>query len=154
MLNIIFYVSGSIFIAQILLKFVPVLKDKNVLIIALYCFMGLFAINILNKIVNFLSAKVFRLDELRKEYNQNINFFNQSVGLILFPVTVLITYSGLSQIAVYIGIISFFSSYILRIVRLMKINFVKQINIFYMFLYLCTFEIIPILYLIKALYVM
>jgi hypothetical protein len=153
LLNIIFYVSASIFIAQVLIRYMEPAVGKNLFVIALLSFIILFLIILLNKILNFFSAKIFRLDDIRREFNQNINFFNQTLGMILFPTVVLISYSGFSQIAVYIGISAVFISYLLRIIRLIKINFVKDIHIFYMFLYLCAFEIIPILYLIKALFI-
>ncbi len=150
-LNFIFFVSASIFIAQLLVRYLPEAKDAKLMVLAFYAFIPLFLILILNKTANYLSGKVFRLDDMRKEYNRSINFYNQVLGLILFPVTVMISYSGFSQFAIYVGIIASILCYLLRIARLMKINFVKQIDIFYMFLYLCTLEIVPVLYIIKTL---
>ncbi|NPA44325.1 MAG: DUF4271 domain-containing protein [Chlorobi bacterium] len=39
----------------------------------------------------------------------------------------------------------------MKIIRLFKINISKHLNILYLFLYLCTLEIIPLIYIAKIL---
>ncbi len=151
LLNFVFYISASFFTGYLISDYYFESKDTNLFILSFYALIVIFSVNMLNKTVNYISGKIFRLDELRREYNQNINYFNQSLGLILFPVFVLTAYTGISNIAVGIGITAVLLTYLLRIIRLIKINISKHVQMYYLFLYLCTFEIIPVLYLIKTL---
>ncbi len=148
-LLIIFLISGGIFSFQLFQKFGPSIKAEYYwLIIPL--FLILFTIFItLSKILNFISGKIFLQDEISIKYNHNITTFIQTLGIILLPITILVSYTNVSKLFIYIGIIMFVVIYLLKIFRLFKIIISKQLNILYMFLYLCTLEIIPILYIIK-----
>jgi len=128
----------------------PFISEHFLLIIPIL----ILAIGILisfNKVANYISGKIFLQDEISSEYNNNISIFNQSLGIIIFPITILITYTKTAEVFIYLGIVLFVLIYFLKIIRLFKINISKQLNILYLFLYLCTLEIIPILYIVKFL---
>ncbi len=148
-LYFIFIFSVIIFIYQVSQKFYPNIVEKFSWLIPIISFFFLLFIIISNQIINIISGKVFMINEIGEEYNHNINFFNQSAGIFLFPITVLISFSNFPEIFIYIGFAIILILYILKIFRLLKINFSKQMNILYMFLYLCTVEILPILYIVK-----
>lgn len=150
-LNIIFFISVSVFSFQIINIYFPELIIINPILILIASGILFLLLTLLTKLVSSLSGFIFQKSEISSEFNQNIDYFNQSLGLILFPLSFLISFSGIPKIAVYVGIISFLLLYLLRIIRLMQINFNNQISIFYMFLYLCTVEILPILYIGKTL---
>lgn len=148
-LFIIFFISSGIFILQLLQSFSSPIKSEYYLyLIPLFLFLFTILIS-LSKILNYISGKVFLQSEISSEYNNNINAFIQTLGIILVPITILISYTNVSKVFIYIGIIMVLIIYLLKIVRLFKINIRKQLNILYMFLYLCTLEIIPVLYIIK-----
>ena len=151
LLNLIFLISIGIFILQIIIIYFPSLLKVNTLLIIGIAIITIIVIILLNKFINYISGFIFLNLDISSEYNHNIDFFNHALGLILFPVTVLISLSDIPKVAAILGIIAFCLIYLLRIIRLIKINFNKQLNYFYMFLYLCTVEILPILILIKTL---
>ena len=151
LLTIMFFISATVFSFLVIKHFFPVFSNNNALLIICLSFVCLISVIFLNKLVNLVSGIIFMQQDISSEYNQNIDFFNQTAGLILFPASILIVYSSISVTAIYVGIVSLSVIYILRIIRLIKINFNKQVNIFYMFLYLCSIEIIPIIYLMKTL---
>ncbi len=148
-LYFIFIFSVIIFIYQVSQRFYPNIVEKFSWLIPIISFFFLLFIIISNQIINIISEKVFMINEIGEEYNHNINFFNQSAGIFLFPITVLISFSNFPEIFIFLGFAVILILYILKIFRLLKINFSKQLNILYMFLYLCTVEIIPILYFVK-----
>ncbi len=148
-LYFIFIFSVIIFIYQVSQRFYPNIVEKFSWLIPIISFFFLLFIIISNQIINIISEKVFMINEIGEEYNHNINFFNQSAGIFLFPITVLISFSNFPEIFILLGFAVISILYILKIFRLLKINFSKQLNILYMFLYLCTVEIIPILYFVK-----
>lgn len=72
-----------------------------------------------------------------------------SQGLILFPLLILFMYSELS-LFLYVGILIFFSLWLFRLQRAIVIGLsVTNFSPFYLFLYLCTLEVIPFLLLYK-----
>lgn len=149
LLFVVFLISSVIFIFQIFEKFSSEFLQEHFILIILFSVLTIFVLIFLNKFINYTSGKIFFQEEISNEYNHNINIFNQSLGILLFPVTVLIAFSDIPNVFVYTGIVLFLIIYLLRVVRLIKINFNKQINLLYMFLYLCTLEIIPILFIAK-----
>ncbi len=149
LLFVIFIISAVIFTFQLCQKFLPELSKTYFFWIPGITFLGIIMLTLLNKFSNYISGKIFMNEEISKEYNHNITVFNQSFGIILFPLTVLISFTEAPNLFIYIGIVLLGLMYLLRVIRFLKINFNKQINILYMFLYLCTLEIIPILYIIK-----
>ncbi len=149
LLFIIFIISGVIFTFQLFQKFLPELTKAYFFWIPGIALFVILILTFLNKFSNFISGKIFRNEEISREYNHNITIFNQTFGIILFPITVLISFTDAPNVFIYTGIILLSLMYLLRIIRFFKINFNKQINILYMFLYLCALEIIPILYITK-----
>lgn len=151
LLMILSLLSISVVLYKAIELFVPQIIYDYGLVVFASILLVLLIIPLINKLINWFFGMLFLEGELSSEYNRNIDFFNQIAGIIVFPVSVLCIYSGIPKISIYIGLSIIISIFILRIVRLLKINFEKQIHFFYMFLYLCTVEIIPIVYLIKVL---
>lgn len=149
LLNVFFYITASIFISQIIPIFRKNISNEYWFFIIPTGFLILFLLVFVNKFVNFISGKMFLLDDLSLEYNHNINVFNQSLGVLLFPIILLISYTKEPVLFTFIGLSFFVFIYVLKIIRLFQINFSKHLNFLYLFLYLCTLEIIPILYIVK-----
>lgn len=81
----------------------------------------------------------------------NILVFNHMSGVILFPVVVTALYMQ-SLLLLYVGLALVVVTLILRWLRIFSIGFTNmRYTIFYLFLYLCTLEILPLLLIIKTL---
>ena len=98
-----------------------------------------FVFNILGFIFNSKSAA--------NEYITNIGIYNKILGVFLFPIIIAIPYISLQfkLPLMYIGIVAIGLSLILRFFRAFQIAFKIKLSIFYMILYLCALEILPIL---------
>lgn len=97
---------------------------------------------------------IFEVKEAAREYAYNIVLFNKSVGLILFPITLLLAYARQipSDWLIWSGLILWGLVLLYRLVRLSFIGFsVRGVSVFYIILYLCTLEILPVLVIIKLL---
>ena len=85
-------------------------------------------------------------------YNFTVLLFNISLGVFLLPLNLFIAYSfdSLSIIFLYFSVIIIVMNYILRLFRgfLITYNYFN-ISIVHFFLYLCTFEILPLFVLYK-----
>ncbi len=97
---------------------------------------------------------IFEMREAAQEYIYNIVLFNKTIGLVLFPITLCLAYArqlppgGL----VAIGLSFWGLVLIYRFVRLSWIGLsVRGVSFLYIFLYLCTLEILPFVVIIKVL---
>jgi hypothetical protein len=94
-----------------------------------------------------LSAKV-----AGSEYVYTILLFNKVAGLILFPLVLLIAFARQinSHVPLYAGFAILTILLIYRTLRLIQIGLsTSGVSVLYLFLYLCTLEILPFVVLIK-----
>jgi hypothetical protein len=90
---------------------------------------------------------IFNSKQTVNEYITNIGIYNKILGVFLFPIIIAIPYISLQfkQPLMYIGIIAIGISLIFRFLRAFQIAFKIKLSIFYLILYLCALEILPIL---------
>jgi len=85
-------------------------------------------------------------------YNFTILLFNISLGLFLIPINLAVIYSvpSVSSFFLIFGLIIIAITYLIRLFRgfLVTYNYFS-ISIFHFFIYLCAFEILPLLFLYK-----
>lgn len=93
----------------------------------------------------FLSQSKF------SEYIHNITVFNKNTGLFLFPIVVMFPYVAeqIKPVVLYTGIVLLLGIFILRILRGFQIILHQGVSTFYLILYLCAVEILPILLIVK-----
>ena len=92
-----------------------------------------------------LSKKKFQ------EYYYNIFIYNKICGIALFPLifTVPFTSNYISIILIKIAVVMLIILYIFKILRGIQISIRIRLSFFYLFLYLCALEIIPLLFIYK-----
>lgn len=102
---------------------------------------------------SYLLSYVVSNTELDREYFFNIFVFSQTLGVILFPMIILIQFSKYpAEWFLYPAVIICGGFYVLRLFRGFVISVLEQnIGILYIFLYLCALEILPLLVLVKFL---
>jgi hypothetical protein len=85
------------------------------------------------------------------EFLFNMDNFNRGAGILLLPIVALIEYypSENPMVVVFLGILTTSVFYIMLLKRGVSILLKKQFPIFYLFLYLCTLEILPLLLIYK-----
>ncbi len=81
----------------------------------------------------------------------NMNLYNRVIGLGMIPVTLILAFSRLqnTQFVIGLGVLITLVCYILMVFRGIKILVRKDFPIFYLILYLCTLEILPLFYIYK-----
>jgi hypothetical protein len=84
----------------------------------------------------------------RESYISIINY----LGLFLFPLMVLHVYGPaiIADIVLSAGIIVLLAAVLMFIIKLFQIFYTTKLVLFYILLYLCTLEILPLFYLCKA----
>lgn len=98
-------------------------------------------------------GNIFQVKEASSEYVYNILLFNKTIGLLMFPVCLLLAYARQipPEILVWTGIVSWCLILIYRLLRVILIGFSNSsVSFFYIILYLCTLEIIPFVVILKV----
>ena len=152
LLSFIFFINISLVAYYTFLHFGVYPKDPQQyfsfpFIVGMVC-LGYLIFVIVNKILAF----VFESYKLLNENLYNLFFSNRILGLSLLPLVVLYPYMPpeISKYALYLlwGLVA--GSFILRWFRGLQISFKHKVPYSYMFLYLCTLEIIPIIIIVKT----
>jgi hypothetical protein len=102
-------------------------------------------------VIRFL-AFAFGLKSSGSEYIYTILLFNKIAGLIMAPIVLLLAFARQLNPAflVYLGLLFLGILLVYRILRLIQIGLSSAgVSILYLFLYLCTLEILPFVVLIK-----
>ncbi len=146
----IFYIIFSVFIFQAL----NILKWENAMLSPGY-YLVIFGMVLLyyfgKKILYWIVGSMFETLPETHEYLFNIDNFNRSLGLILLPVVILVSFfpSRNPVFIVYSGITIIIILNLTLLLRGIFILLKKQFSIFYLFLYLCTLEFLPLLLIYK-----
>ncbi len=149
-LGFIYYSISSIFVFLIVREYSIVPPGWSNMAFTGIIFAGLFFFqNLKSAAVNF-SGIIFDTREIARLYHLNTLIFNNMIGLVLFPLVVIATYWS-SSIVIITGIILVLLLLIYRLFRGFLTGMDnKSYNLFYLFLYLCTLEILPLLLLYKV----
>ena len=153
MLNIFFLLTGGLY-ASLLLSYYQWEVHSNFWIQTLYC-IGILALIYMGKFVILkFTGWVFNLSKATDTYIFIVFLVNKMLGLLLLPFLVLIAfYSGQpQQVFVTLSLILVLSLFAYRFFfSFGPIRAEIKVNPFHFFLYLCAFEIAPLLLIYKVL---
>ncbi|WP_346861820.1 DUF4271 domain-containing protein [uncultured Draconibacterium sp.] len=150
-LEIIFYITLSIFIFQTL----NVFKWENSLTSLSYFLMILGGVLLYffgKKLIYLMFGSLFQATQETREYLFNMDNYNRSLGLLLLPIVILVSFAPVRTpvFIVFAGITIFAIVNLILLQRGIFILLKKQFSIFYLFLYLCTLEFLPLLLIYKV----
>lgn len=155
-LNLLFYVNLTLFIVQYLVYMLSLNQNHNNIVFFLYCFVVLIGLYGSKFIFIRFIAYIFDGIKESKEYLHNVSIYNKNLGVILLPITLSVPYIAQHAIPLLLntGLILTLIFYVFRLFRGVKILFRQHVAIFYMILYLCALEILPLLMIYKLLYLL
>ncbi len=151
LLNLVFFISAGIFLFQCLTSYDitwPIEKQFIQLLLLTGFFMAWYVWNYLTtQTIGF----VFLRQESFQEYFHNYNLYRKMIGISLLPVILVLQFiaPAYESIFLLIGIILFAIIYFAHILRGVQIFLRKKVSIFYLILYLCALEILPLIVLYK-----
>lgn len=150
-LELFFYLVFGIFVYQ-MLNFTQYRVANLGLLFYLKVLGFLILYFFLKKTVYSALGSVFNAAGETAEFLFNVNNFNRALGISMFPVVALVAYfpSGNPEFIAYFGILLTMVFYLLLLKRGISILLKKQFSIFYLFLYLCTLEFLPLLLIYKV----
>jgi hypothetical protein len=149
-LDLVFYFMFSVFIFQLLghyhIKFPQ--PDFVIYLVIFGVVIGYFVVK---RLAYFFAAIVSESTSETAELLFNVNIHNRVLGLFLIPVTLTVAFSSLqnTRFIVHTGLFICGAFYLLLLIRGAKILITKHFSIFYLILYLCTLEILPLIFIYK-----
>ena len=153
LLNLFFVLSGS-FYATFLLQYYKVIEPDDFWLIMLYAIFSLTVIYLVKFIWLKTAGWLFNLQEAADNYIFIVFIINKIIGIFLLPILVLLAFSS-PEILDVVLVISWIGLGCLLIYRFIltfaAVHNQINVNLFHFFLYLCAFEIAPLLLIYKAL---
>ncbi len=103
--------------------------------------------------ISHLTGYLFNLHNEFRGYIHQLLLIYKNLGIYLIPIVIGIAYihESLKIYVIYIGVVLFVLAYLLRFIKGFQIIIKKDVLIFYLILYLCTLEILPVLIIYKFL---
>jgi hypothetical protein len=154
LLNILVFFTGAVFVALVLQRY-GLGTSFNFWLLLLYCAVGLAAIYLVKFITLKLCGWLFRIPDATDAYTFIVFTTNKIIGILLLPLLVLLAFTTgafketvLSLSVLLIGAVflyRFFLSYV-------SIHRQVKVDLFHFLLYLCAFEIAPLLLINKLLF--
>jgi hypothetical protein len=153
-LDIFFYLVASVFAFQVM-NFYRIESPYHNFLMYLASLGMVFGYFSLKKTIYQILGRMIEKNTETGEYLFNTDNFKRVAGLILFPMVAVIAFYpyGNLKVPVITGILIVFFLYFLLVLRGFIILLRKQFSIFYLFLYFCTLEILPLVLLYKILVV-
>jgi hypothetical protein len=152
-MDLLYFINGALFLYLIFRFFTPELIGTNEVVFVLLALLILFLLVILRVVVMRLTAFIFERDELFLGFLYHFFLFNKALGMILIPFLVAIPYTQgkLQEYLIYTGFSIVILIHIIRLIRAGIYVFKNVVLIFYLILYLCILEILPLLVVFKLL---
>lgn len=150
-LYVIYFLSVAyfLFIAEVRTELVPYrLKGLPLYLFNLGLLVGVFLVR---AVLMYLLGSLFNQLALFREYLYNTFIFNKLIGITILPQLLFVVYTDgiLQQIFFWMALATLGAILIMRIIRGIEFSFKKDISIFYMFLYLCALELVPLVLLYR-----
>ena len=149
-LGFIFYTMSAIFGFLMVRAFAGIPDGIHNFTVAAIIMGGLLSYQLVKSSLIYLSGIIFDTREAARLYQLNIMIFNNVIGITLFPMAVICFYWD-NDFVLITGLIIVALLLIYRLYRGILTGLSnKNYNLFYLFLYLCTLEILPLLLLFKV----
>lgn len=146
-LDLMFYLIFSVFIYQFFNLF-HVSFGQTSLITYLIILGMVVGYYLLKRLIYSIVGVISDSTQETSEYLYNMHLHNRVLGLSLLPISLVIAFASLQnpRTVVYIGLLVCGIFYFLLLIRGAKILITKHFSIFYLILYLCTLEILPLIF--------
>ena len=94
-----------------------------------------------------LTGSLFLVQPVFAEYIHNIFVVNKGMGIALFPLVIMVNFLPYKLVPVMLvtGMLIYAIAFILKSIRAYQIIIRKDVLLFYLIMYLCTLEILPLL---------
>jgi hypothetical protein len=151
LLNLVSFINLSLFAYFTLIKFDIHIQGINGALVWLLCLAIIIIATTIRHFICITIGKASGEDEIFREYLVGVYDAYRTAGLIVFLLILLILYTHLTSVTIFFntGFLLIGFLYVARVLRLFLIFINRHVSIFYLILYLCALEILPVLILVK-----
>lgn len=152
-LDLLYLINGSLFIYILSRYFGSGIFGIDDFSIIWFSFLVLFALTLLRILVMRTMGLIFERQELYKSFLYHFFIYHKVLGMVIVPFLILIPYSEgiIQRTLVFTGISFVIIIFLIRLFRSIIFMLKNVVLLFYLILYLCTLEILPILVVLKLL---
>ncbi|MFP4620012.1 MAG: DUF4271 domain-containing protein [Bacteroidales bacterium] len=152
LLNLTFFLTAGTFLFQCMNYYEVSIPSLNPLAQFLVFSTFFLAWHIWNYLSTGFIGIVFLRQKSFQEYFHNYNLYRKILGVSLFPVIIVLQYISpeYKPLIMVFGMVIFGFLYFTHILRGLLIFIKKNVSIFYLILYLCALEFLPLLILYKV----
>ena len=149
--NLLFIINSGLFVYQTCLFYnitIPGIAEYQLYLAITGALAGFFILKI---IIYKISGMLFLTSNAINEFLHNMFIYYKTFGLLLIPVTISIAFMEQQYVPYIIKgtAIVFILFFLLQIIRGIIISFKNKFSIFYLILYFCILEILPVLVIYK-----
>ncbi len=150
-LYVIYFLSLAYFLYIVELRTDRVPYRLNGILLYLFNLALLMGVFLARVVLVNLTGSLFNQLAIFREYLYNIFIFNKLIGITLLPQLLFVVYTDgiIQRIFFWIALGTLGAILIMRVIRGVEFSFKKDISIFYMFLYLCALELVPLVLLYR-----
>jgi hypothetical protein len=151
LLNFASFINLSLFVYLITIKYDLHFPGVHGIFVWFICFAIVTAAVTLRHFICLITGKASGEEEIFREYLVGIYQAYRIAGLIIFLIILLILYTSIlpAEIFFFAGFSVIGILYLARVLRLFLIFINRHVSIFYLILYLCALEILPVVILVK-----
>lgn len=152
-LSTLFFINTALLVFEFTLSFGQAnLKFTGITLYGIIL-VGLLLYFLVKQMMYRVVAMVFEVGGQTGEYLFNAGLLSQVYGLVLLPIVSLVPFvdQGTGTFLLKTGVALFLFMYVIQLIRGAKIILRTSLSIFYMFLYFCALEILPLSILLKVL---
>ena len=151
LLNLVTFINLSLFVYLITIKYDLYFPGIHGIFVWLICFVIVIAAATIRHFICLITGKASGEEEIFREYLVGIYQAYRIAGLIIFLIILLILYTTIlpDKIFYFAGYIAICLLYAARVLRLFLIFINRHVSLFYLILYLCALEILPVVILVK-----
>jgi len=152
-MDLLYLINGSLFLFLLNFYFAPGFLPESGIIVVLISFLLLLSLLLFRVLVMRFTAYLFKRTELFKGFLYHFFIYNKVIGMVITPFLIAIPYAEgvLKETLIFTGIALIVLNQLMRLFRAAVYVFKNVILFFYLILYLCTLEILPLLVVIKVL---
>lgn len=151
LLNSASFLNLSIFVYLATIKYDLQMAGVHGILVWLICLSIIITATTIRHFICIITGKASGEDEVFREYLVGVYEAYRIAGLISFLIILLILYTAFLPVTIlfYSGFCLIGLLYLVRVLRLFLIFINRHVSIFYLILYLCALEILPVLILVK-----
>ena len=153
-LSAMFFFNAGIFVFETLMFYEKTIFDLTGFTLLLLIWGVLIGFGLIKSFLYRLTGFVFDTSAAAGEYIFNSNLLSKVFAIVLLPLISIIPFvnTWLVPNLIKLGAIAFLFLYILQLIRGAAIFLQNRFSLFYMFLYFCALEILPLVILYKILF--